>query len=235
LKLYQSPSANQKFMLGHSIGGLIAKALFTDPEFDPYKVHTIITLATPHTPVIVMDRYTREFYSKIDAFWEDQRKTNLSHVTMYSIGGGSRDIQVRSGLTTSASADLNVITTAAPGVWVSTDHQCIVWCKQLVLALNRALFDCINPLTHQMTLNKEHRKEVFAYHLHQRSGGKRFKAKEQHPVTMRFDKDGYWSDILKRQFVFTRSNVTCNHTYVMIKVLDDPKHRWLTLESRPNC
>lgn len=51
--------------------------------------------------------------------------------------------------------------------------RCIVWCKQLVLALNRALFDCINPLTHQLTLNKDHRKEVFNYHLLQRTGGNR--------------------------------------------------------------
>lgn len=70
LQLYQSPSANQKFMpqsvvlIGHSIGGVIAKALFTNPEFDPFKVHTIITLATPHTPVVVVDKYTSDFYVK---------------------------------------------------------------------------------------------------------------------------------------------------------------------------
>lgn len=60
--------------------------------------------------------------------------------------------------------------------------------------------------------------------------GKRFKADELHPATMLFDKDGYWSDILKRQFTFTRGNVTCN-TYVMVKLLDDPKHRYLTLDA----
>ena len=39
---------------------------------------------------------------------------------------------------------------AIPGVWVSPDHRCIVWCKQLVLALSRALFDSIDPQTRQV-------------------------------------------------------------------------------------
>ena len=51
-----------------------------------------------------------------------------------------------------------------------------------------------------------------------------------HPSTLKFDKDGYWSDVLKRQFVFTRGNVTCN-TYLMIETFDDPKHKQVTLDA----
>ena len=59
------------------------------------------------------------------------------------IGNDQSLIQVRSGLTKASEADVNVITTDAAGIWVSTDHRCIVWCKQLVMALKRALFDVI--------------------------------------------------------------------------------------------
>ena len=69
------------------------------------------------------------------------------------------------------------------------------------------------------------RKEVFHYHLIARSGGKKFKhAEKMHPPTVTFDRDGYWSDVLKRQFVFARGNVTCN-TYLMIEAFDDVKHK----------
>jgi glycosylphosphatidylinositol deacylase len=59
-------------------------------------------------------------------------------------------LQVRSDLTSLALADVSVISTDMPGVWVSADHRCVVWCKQLVLALNRALFDVIDGKTRQV-------------------------------------------------------------------------------------
>ena len=77
----------------------------------------------------------------------------------------------------------------------------------------------------QISSDLKLRKKVFQYHLTARSGGKRFKEVENmHPPVVRFDKDGYWSDVLKRQFVFSRGNVTCN-TYLMIETFDDPKHK----------
>ena len=108
------------------------------------QVNTIITLATPHEPVVVLDTHTRDFYDAVAARWNGSRAAGrFPHLTFVSVGGGERDVQVRSGLTRAAEADVNVITTDAPGIWVSTDHRCIVWCKQLVLALKRALFDSI--------------------------------------------------------------------------------------------
>ena len=69
------------------------------------------------------------------------------------------------------------------------------------------------------------RNDVFRYHLMARSGGKKFQQVEKmHPPTVNFDRDGYWSDVLKRQFVFERGNVTCN-TYLMIEAFGDVKHK----------
>ena len=80
-------------LIGHSIGGLIARALFIDPEFDSKSVHTIITLATPHSaPVINVDQGLDQFYNQIHTFW-NQSKT-LDHVSLVAIGGGVNDIQV---------------------------------------------------------------------------------------------------------------------------------------------
>ena len=107
---------------GHSIGGLVAKSLFLDPNFDPLTINIIITLATPHSaPVINADKSLNQFYEDIDNHWNYHRQSN--HVSLVSIGGGVKDIQVRPGLTWSDHADLNVQTTAASGIWVSADHR----------------------------------------------------------------------------------------------------------------
>ena len=80
-------------------------------------------------------------------------------------------------------------------------------------------------ISFQINSDPQLRKNIFQYHLVSRSGGKRYQQIDQmHPPVMKFDKDGYWSDVLKRQFVFTRGNVTCN-TYLMIETFDDPKHK----------
>ena len=227
----QDLAPNSVVLIGHSIGGLVAKSLFTHPKFDGDKVSVLLTLATPHEPVVVPDMHLREFYDHVDQVWNDTRKTELKKVTVVSVGGGKRDVQVRSSLTTSAYADVNVVTTDVPGIWASADHQCIVWCKQLVLAINRALFDSIDEEKHQITSDYKLRRDIFRYHLLDRTGGKHYlPPKEMHPKEMKFDKEGSWSDMLNRQHTFEEETVAKN-TYVMVKVLKDPKHKYLTLDA----
>ncbi|KAK3737552.1 hypothetical protein QZH41_006055 [Actinostola sp. cb2023] len=57
-------------LIGHSMGGVISKALFTLPKFDPTQVHTVITLGTPHQhPVMPLDPLLCNFYNHINRFW----------------------------------------------------------------------------------------------------------------------------------------------------------------------
>ena len=110
----------------------------------------------------MMDRDAALFYERLDSHWSESRPQGVSLV---SIAGGLRDIQVRSGLASDPAADINTVTDAVPGAWVSADHRCIVWCKQLVLTINRALFDIINPVTRQITTDKQLRDKILHYHL----------------------------------------------------------------------
>ena len=119
---------------------------------------------------------------------------------------------MRPGLTWSDHADINVQTTSASGIWVSADHRCIVWCKQLTLALNRILFDLIDKKTKRLSEDKENILQVFKYHLIRRTAGKRFKP-DLHPKHQVFDKDGDWKDILKRQYTFKHQTVR-NFSYL---------------------
>ena len=135
---------------------------------------------------------------------------------------------MRGGLTKDPHTELNLQTTAVAGVWVSTDHRCIVWCKQLVMAVNRALFDMLGPVSHQITPSSALRGEVLRHHL-QVGGGDH--VEDRHPATVELDRDGYWSDVLKRQFTVTKGNITTDHFMLLKIATDDPKQQQATVES----
>ncbi|KAG7503173.1 GPI inositol-deacylase [Solea senegalensis] len=157
-------------LVGHSMGGVVARALFTLPRFNTSLVSLIITQASPHlAPVLALDPYLLDFYSSVRHKWVKQAN-KLRNITVLSIGGGYRDYQVRSGLTSlpCPSADpnkLSLVATAVPRTWVSTDHLSIVWCKELVLATVRAFFDLINPETRQFTDSPEKKMDVLNHHF----------------------------------------------------------------------
>ena len=57
LGLYSRKAGGPKsvVLVGHSIGGVVAKSVFLSPDLSPSSVKTIITMATPHSPVLAMD------------------------------------------------------------------------------------------------------------------------------------------------------------------------------------
>jgi GPI inositol-deacylase len=166
LKLYRDPPA-KIVIVGHSIGGKIAQKLLTNPDTASL-INTIVALATPMEPVLNWDEHINSFYQTVDEYWMENRLITdhenntcckrsqteaatqkhpllLDDKLLITIGGGNRDLLVRSGLTDSKFSDIHVMTTAIPKVWVEADHLCIVWCLQLVLVLNRFLYSIIIP------------------------------------------------------------------------------------------
>lgn len=161
-------------VIGHSMGGVIATGLFALKDFQPSIIHTIITLATPHLkPAFLVDAKMAKYYEQVRQFWKMQSVNSSSvvkNVVVASIGGGSRDVQVRSDLTSleylfHGENSFSVVTTAIPKVWVSTDHLCIVWCKQLVLAITRALIDMVDLEKLQIYTDRNKRIAALKYHL----------------------------------------------------------------------
>lgn len=68
LSLYPfSPSRpSSVLIIAHSMGGVVAQALFTLPDFPPSLVPTIITLSSPLArPVVAFDLTLLEFYDSI--------------------------------------------------------------------------------------------------------------------------------------------------------------------------
>ncbi|XP_039611917.1 GPI inositol-deacylase isoform X1 [Polypterus senegalus] len=172
LKLYkgQASPPNSIAIIGHSMGGIIARALFLLPKFNPNIINLIITQATPHQgPVLPLDSYITDFYRSVNNYWMDHA-VELQNVTVLSIGGGFRDYQVRSGFTVlpCPADDLNklsLVSTAVPRTWVSTDHLSIVWCKELVLVTIRAFFDLHDSNTKQITSDPKKKILVLRHHF----------------------------------------------------------------------
>ncbi|XP_023398395.1 GPI inositol-deacylase isoform X3 [Loxodonta africana] len=171
LKLYKGQEFAPKSVaiIGHSMGGLVARALLTLKNFKQDLINLLITQATPHVaPVMPLDRFITEFYMTVNNYWIlNARHINL---TTLSVAGGFRDYQVRSGLTflpqlSHHTSALSVVSSAVPKTWVSTDHLSIVWCKQLQLTTIRAFFDLIDADTKQITQNSKKKLSVLNHHF----------------------------------------------------------------------
>lgn len=135
-KLYQ----NKKSIigLGHSMGGLILRAVIIQPNYKQGSLNTIITLSTPHREHnYVYDPSLAYFYFHLNNQWRNLSNSNGLDVAVISISGGFRDNLIRMDNTLltdliKPSNGFSISTYSIPGVFISTDHQCITWCKQLI-------------------------------------------------------------------------------------------------------
>uniref|UniRef100_A0A8C2T0N3 GPI inositol-deacylase n=1 Tax=Coturnix japonica TaxID=93934 RepID=A0A8C2T0N3_COTJA len=172
LKLYrgQEFAPTSVAIVGHSMGGLVARALLTLRNFKPELINLLITQATPHVaPVMPLDRYLTDFYRAVNSHWI-LKAQDLRNLTTLSVAGGFRDYQVRSGLAflprlSQHDSALSVVSSAVPRAWASTDHLSIVWCKELILATIRAFFDLIDENTRQITEDPKKRMSVLNHHF----------------------------------------------------------------------
>uniref|UniRef100_A0A8D2NTU2 GPI inositol-deacylase n=1 Tax=Zosterops lateralis melanops TaxID=1220523 RepID=A0A8D2NTU2_ZOSLA len=172
LKLYRDRefAPSSVAIVGHSMGGLVARALLTLKNFKPELVNLLITQATPHVaPVMPLDRYLTDFYTAVNNHWI-LKAQDLRNLTTLSVAGGFRDYQVRSGLAflprlSQHDSALSVVSSAVPRAWASTDHLSIVWCKELILATIRAFFDLIDENTRQITEDPKKRMSVLNHHF----------------------------------------------------------------------
>uniref|UniRef100_A0A8C3Q6B2 GPI inositol-deacylase n=1 Tax=Geospiza parvula TaxID=87175 RepID=A0A8C3Q6B2_GEOPR len=133
LKLYKDRefAPSSVAIVGHSMGGLVARALLTLKNFKPELINLLITQATPHiAPVMPLDRYLTDFYTAVNNHWI-LKAQDLRNLTTLSVAGGFRDYQVRSGLAflprlSQHDSALSVVSSAVPRAWASTDHLSII-------------------------------------------------------------------------------------------------------------
>ncbi|KAK9716519.1 hypothetical protein RND81_06G239000 [Saponaria officinalis] len=173
-------------IVGHSMGGFVARAAILQPNLRQSAIETIVTLSSPHqSPPIALQPSLGYYYASVNQRWrqgyEMQVPTSqnhishstLSHVVVVSISAGINDYQVRSTLET-----LNGIVPPTHGfmvssmemknVWLSMGHQEILWCNELVTQVSHTLLSLVDPETGHPFSDTKRRLTVFVKML--RSG-----------------------------------------------------------------
>lgn len=226
LELYKnSPSKpTQVALVGHSVGGIVARKVITTllKRHKPL-VSILISLASPllRGP-IYFDKYASSFYAS-------SLLSQYNGISV-SIAGGYSDILVPSYLTVNdGNFSINLVATNIAKCWVESNHVQILWCKQLVLALNRALFDSVDLSTKQISTDQDYVKKVFRHHLVYNSGSN-IELNGEVNETVKIDYKGKWIEYIQKQYSveFNRglkephwymTGITMQPTYEMLTVL----------------
>lgn len=163
LSLYHTPGRSNRdadlpdptsvIIVGHSMGGIVARTMVTMPNYQHNSINTIITLSAPHArPPVAFDGDIVRMYKGVNDYWRrsySQKWANdnpLWHVTLISIAGGGLDTVVPSDYASLSSLvpethGFTVFTASMPKVWTGMDHQAIAWCDQVRKSIVRALYD----------------------------------------------------------------------------------------------
>jgi glycosylphosphatidylinositol deacylase len=166
LSLYHDPRRSERdpdlpdptsvIILGHSMGGIVARTMLVMPNYQSNSINTIITMSAPHArPPVSFDAEIVRTYKQINDYWRQaysQKWANnnpLWHVTLISIAGGGLDTVVPSDYASLESLvpdthGFTVFTSSVPNVWTGMDHQAILWCDQFRKVVVRSLYDVID-------------------------------------------------------------------------------------------
>ena len=187
LSLYHNPSRSQRdpelpdptsvLLLGHSMGGIVARTMLTMPNYQANSINTILTLAAPHARAPVsFDADIVNTYKTINDYWRNsyaqkhRDRNPLANVALISIAGGSLDTIVPSDYATTASLvpptnGFTVFTSTIPQVWTGMDHLAIMWCDQLRKSLVRAMYDVVDAARPNQTRILPERMRSFRKHF----------------------------------------------------------------------
>ena len=131
-------------IIGHSMGGIVARMM---PLLDNYRnqsVEDIITLSTPHKEVpLPLQRQMTSMMAKLNYQWRLKHgvaETQLENITLTSIAGGNRDTVLDSILVNPMGIGNKNLTrfyhtSGMSKVWTGGDHEASTWCDQLLQQL----------------------------------------------------------------------------------------------------
>lgn len=155
------------------MGGIVARAMLTMPNYLPNSINTIITMAAPHAlPPAPFDWEMQRIYNSVNGYWRKAyaakwaNNNPLWHVTLISIAGGGLDNTVASDYTATSSIvpmtnGFTVYTSTVPAVWTGMDHQAILWCDQFRKVVARSLLEVVDVRRPAQTKSRAERMHVF--------------------------------------------------------------------------
>ena len=183
LSLYHDPRRSQRdpglpdpssvILVGHSMGGIVARTMLTMSNYQSNSINTIVTVSAPHArPPVSFDSESVHTYKRVNDYWRQAytqkwaSENPLWHVTLVSIAGGGLDTVVPSDFASLESVVPNthgftVFTSGIPNVWTGTDHIQTTWCVQLMKPIVRSLFDSLDVHRPSQTKPRAERMRIF--------------------------------------------------------------------------
>ncbi|KAB8234091.1 GPI inositol-deacylase [Aspergillus alliaceus] len=183
LSLYHDPRRSRRdpelpdpisvVLIGHSMGGIVARTALTMTNYQANSVNSIVTMSAPHAkPPVSFDSDIVQTYKQINDYWREaysQTWANdnpLWHVTLISIAGGSRDTVVPSDYASISSLvpethGFTVFTSTIPDVWIGMDHLSITWCDQFRKVIIKSLFEVVDARRATQTKPRAERMRIF--------------------------------------------------------------------------
>ncbi|KIX04217.1 uncharacterized protein Z518_07771 [Rhinocladiella mackenziei CBS 650.93] len=167
------PDPSSVILIGHSMGGIVARTVLVTPKYQANSVNTIITMSTPHArPPVTFDADVVSLYRLVNEYWREsylQRWASnnpLWHTTLISIAGGGRDTTVPSDYANIASLvpeshGFTVFSSTIPNVWTSMDHLAITWADQMRKVIIRSLYDVVDVRRAAQTKPRSERMKIF--------------------------------------------------------------------------
>jgi glycosylphosphatidylinositol deacylase len=168
------PDPTSVIIIGHSMGGIVARTMFTMNNYQHGTINTIITMSTPHMlPPVPFDWKISQLYDDINQFWQEgfselankHQVSSLRDISIVSMAGGTLDNTVCSdstnmGSIVPASHGFTVFSTAVPHVWTGADHVSILTCNQLVKVVSKTLIDVVDVRRGSQTKPLEERMRI---------------------------------------------------------------------------
>ncbi|XP_022750511.1 uncharacterized protein LOC111299544 isoform X2 [Durio zibethinus] len=166
-------------LVGHSMGGFVARAATIHPRLRKSAVETILTLSSPHqSPPVALQPSLGHYYESINQEWRKGYEvqttrtghyvsdSKLSHVVVVSISGGYNDYQVRTKLESldgivPSSHGFMISSTSMKNVWLSMEHQAILWCNQIVVQVSHTLLSLVDSRSGQPFPDTQKRLAIF--------------------------------------------------------------------------
>lgn len=171
------PLPTSVILIGHSMGGMVARTMFLMSNYRRDSVNTVLTFAAPHTqPPTSFDRNIVAIYESTNRYWEESfsqqliGRNPLAYVSLISITGGGLDQMIASdhgGVSSFVppSNGFSVFTNSIPTVWSGIDHQAIVWCDQLRQVVVKALLEIVDARSSTRTKPLADRMNIFRQYL----------------------------------------------------------------------
>ncbi|KAJ2488063.1 GPI inositol deacylase [Coemansia sp. RSA 2320] len=160
-------------VVGHSMGGVVARTAFTLPNHVVGSVQAIFTLSTPHNnPTASLEYYVDKVYSSINRFWRHGfHNGTLDDVSLVSIAGGNLDSMINSDYTYIGNLapprnSLSILSSGVDDVWQSLDHQSILWCAQMATKFASMLTQIMDARQPSQLLPLEQRMAIMRRHLY---------------------------------------------------------------------